>query len=557
MADLSKTTVRGTTAGRITDNRDRLVQTARTELENVRPQADQRDAAVGDARADDIRRSLGMLNQAGQTVGGYFMDKSNKADAASGSADGLTGAMNPELAKHKAYADAYHGANAVASSIRWQAETGEALQQLADDPTKSPADIEAEFQTRTAAYVQDFKERYSNSPEAQATAAKSLVQWTAEFQPKLHKIVKDRTDEQMLTDTTTVVAADIHAGRAVDYTGIETRLAATGVDRTKIRDHLFQTAMIAATDPASPSPEVAAEASKAMRPAADGHPAQPFFSPEQISQLRNAQIQADALHDKKEKDDQKLAITTFEADVIKSGDRNFLPNLIKLRDGGKITVEQFNETAGTLNRAFNTVEDGYVDEKALLDLKRMMIVPNPNWSAVQTAARKANLGTGTAAESARLSVLLDAAQGIRSDQARAEARANARAGQPKMSFTDANNYQSGSAIFASAAPDKTASVGEITAYYQAFANFRNKAEANPSANHVKDATEALAEFDKTRKVLSSTSRYQQGLNGTVTPAGKTQAVTPGDMRSFLAPSTTSTKPPATAMVYDRNGNRIQ
>lgn len=557
MADLSKTTIRGTTQGRLTENRDRLITTARTERESIRVLADQRDAATGDARADDIRRSLGMLNQTGQQIGQQIIENRREGDTASGSADGLTGAMDPAKAKHRAYADAFYTANAVATSTTWQTAIGEHLQQLASDPTKSPADIEAEFAAISAERVKQIKEQYGASPAAQAAAAKALVAWTADVQPKLHAAIKDRTDDQLLSDTVTGVTATIASGKPVDFVGIETKLAAGGVDRAKIKDRLFQAALVAATDPTNPNPEIAKEAAKALTPAVGDHPAQSFFTPQQITQLRNAQIQADNQRDHNEKEGQKAAMTTFEEGVIKSGNRNFLPDLIKLRDGGKITVDQFNDVAGTLNRAFNTVEDGFVDERALLDLKRMMIVPNPNWSAIQTAARKANLGTGTAAENARLSVLLDAAQGIRSDQARAEARANARTGAPRMGFMEQNNYQAGYSILASVAPPKDASVAEQTAYYQAVAKFRSTAEANPGQDHIKAATDAIDSYTKTKHSVSQARAYQGQLTGTVTrTGGKTPTVTPGDMQSLLGGGS-HPKPPSTAMVFDRNGNRIQ
>lgn len=557
MADLSRTpSLRGTTQERITNNRDRLIQTARTEQDGIRPQADQRDAATGDGRADAIRRALGMASQAVDATGQVIMAQQRQNDAAKGAADGLTGAMDPGRAKHQAYADAYYSANAVATQVGWQTTTGEALDQLVNDPTKSPADIEAAFTRLSAERVKAVKEQYGASPAAQAAASKSLIEWTAQVQPKLRAAVKDRADAQTLDDTATVLAADIAAGKPVDWSGTTDRLAAGGIDRSKVQDRLFQLAMTAATNPDDPHPEIARDATKAMTPARDGHPAQAYFSPQQISQLRNAQLQADSLRDKKEKDDQKLAMTNFEDDVIKRQDRNFMPALVKLRDTGKITLDQFNDVSSTLTRAFSAQEEGFVDQKAYLDLKRMTITPNPNWSAIQSAARKANLGTGFAAERARLEILSDAAQGIRSDQARAEARANARAGAPRMGFMEQNNYQAGYAILSSVAPPKDASIAEQTAYFQAVAAYRNKAEANPGQDHIKAATDAIDTYTKTKHSVAAARTYAARSQGNVTPAAPGQAVTPADMKSFLDGSSGS-KAPAGGAQYDESGNRIR
>lgn len=557
MADLSRTpSLRGTTQERITNNRDRLIQTARTELDAVRPQADQRDAATGDGRADAIRRALGMASQAVDATGQVIMGQQRQKDAASGSADGLTGTMDAHKSKSQAYADAFYTANSVATQVAWQTSTGEALESLVNDPTKSPADIEAEFTRLSAERVKAVKEQYGASPAAQVAASKALVEWAAQIQPKLHAAVKDRTDAQTLDDTATTLGHDIAAGKPVDWAGVTDRLTAGGIDRSKVQDRMFQLAMTAATNPDDPHPEIARDATKAMTPARDGHPAQAYFTPQQVTQLRNAQLQADNLREKKEKDDQKLAITNFEDDVIKRQDRNFMPALVKLRDSGKITVDQFNEVSSSLTRAFTAQEEGFLDQKVYLDLKRLTIATNPNWSAIQSAARKANLGTGFAAERARMEILGDAAQGIRSDQARAEARANARAGAPRMSFSQENNYRAGLSIFSEAAPDKGASLAEVTAYQTALATYRTASEADPGTDHIAAATKALEQYGATRKAVASARAYASQSKGNVTPVVPGQSVTAADMKSFLGGAGAS-KAPAGAARYDASGNPIR
>jgi hypothetical protein len=485
MADLSKPTIRGTTSQRITENRDRLIQTSRTERESIRVLADQRDAATGDARADDIRRSLGMLTQTVNQVGGQLIEEQDKKNTAQGATDGLTGALDPQKAKNRAYSNAYFTANAVSTQTVWQTSQGEELEKLVNNPDMSPEEIEQAFTTATAARIKQVSEAYSDSPEAQSAAIKSLQQWTAQVQPKLHAAIKDRTDTQLLTDTQTNIATKLKAGQAVDWYGDAKSLIAGGVDADKVREAQTQALIVAMTDGKDPHPELAINATNAKTPARDGHPEAAYFTAEQMTRLRNAAIQAENQKEHNTQEAQKLSMVNFQDEIIKGNDRNYIPKLVKLRDTGAITVDQFNDVAGTLQRYFGAKEEGWLNQEAYLNLKKLTIQPNPNWSSVLAAARKADLGSGFAAERARLEIMGDASQGIRSDQARAEARANVNGGAPRMNFSQQNGYGAAQNYFQTFGPSKDQmdrdKDGKVRLnYFNAYRDFANDIEANPN-----------------------------------------------------------------------------
>jgi len=106
MVDITTLKTRQSQQDRITDHREGIIESRRnTRAPEFRPSGDMRSAARGDAGAEELMRTLGMVNNAAKSFQGYAETKharDEERNAARGSTDELTGNVDPELMQKSA-----------------------------------------------------------------------------------------------------------------------------------------------------------------------------------------------------------------------------------------------------------------------------------------------------------------------------------------------------------------------------------------------------------------------------------------------------------------------
>lgn len=483
MADLSKLAGRKASQERITNNRDVIIPRSRiTELDRVQPVADILSAARGNV-SDELNRFLGNVGGGLQSIGKDIMDNRNEAASAKGAIDGVTGQFDAN-SKSDAYARGYYSANAVATQSRWEVEDQTALQNAANDPNVSVDELHTMARASLDARLKAIKDSYPD-PTVQAQAVQSVVSYAARSDAALNAVIKKRTDAQYLKDTSDALVIDLRAGGRPDVAAKKADLIAHGVPVEEIDKAIADALTEVVLDPDSPQPELASQYAKAQRTKPDGTK-EFVFSTQQRAAFQIAARQAQTLADQKEKDDQEEAVMAFVDGAVASGNRNYMPDLIKLRDAGKITDTQFVETNSLLTRSFSAAEEGFVNQAEVDRINAMFATLTPNFPAIISAVSKANFGVGLAAERERTGVLAKAFAGRRADIAEAKADARARDADPDAKSAKAQRKDrvsaAGTYLQSALSERKPRNAGEVRAQEETILGFKSDMRAKPDAD---------------------------------------------------------------------------
>ncbi len=303
MPDLSQVQGRQTTQNRLTNNRDAVLPNRRDlDTPNAVVRADMRNAFRGDD-ADEVRRALGLVNQA---VDGVMdirkaaMARQSKTDAATGGLDAAAGkAYDQSMAKSKAYQDAYYKVSS--EQKQTTRETGIESQVTAMvNQGAHIEDIHKFVMDSVSAHATEAKDIYPSdeakptSPRARCSSAPS---WKPSSRPPSRR---GRTRPWSMAVPATVIAA-LNDGRALDFEASVKPLLDAGIAPDVAKESIRHAVTAVALDPNHPRPELLMELMSSTQ--ADGKTSS--HSAEEQLQLEQSYLQAENLQKKKEKDDKE------------------------------------------------------------------------------------------------------------------------------------------------------------------------------------------------------------------------------------------------------------
>lgn len=338
MADRNLATIgsRSTAQSRITNNRDAVLPTRRLDqAPDLRNTLQMRDAYRSDSAVDEVRRTLGLVNNAVDRYGDYQNDKFLQAERQNASQAAADAAMGKVDEAKVSTSDAYRTAIAMSRARRKVAEVEmtlkpeieDLLSKGADaDPTKGeqPVDLEdvnSLIEQRFRSFLLDKDGRpidfgdqaatmeVYNSLERLRPQLLTAAQDTIRAQ-EADKVVRGFADELSLQITKT--------GRA-DVESFMARLP-PGVDRNKARASLLESAINAAEE--NENPEMLLKLADSRR--ADGTPT---WTPQQESALRSAARTVQNLADQREEERSKETLGSLSVEL--RGGKRLSPDRVR------------------------------------------------------------------------------------------------------------------------------------------------------------------------------------------------------------------------------------
>lgn len=259
--DLSRQGTRRQAQERITNNRDAILPTRREDrLPDAIVRADMRNAFRGND-ADEVRRALGLVNDAAEAwhkVDLINIAKQAEADYASGGIDATTGsAMDPAKAKQLAYQRGYYRITAEAKQSAFETELANRTTELVNSGA-TPDEIHAEVMKLTKAHAEDVAAIYPLD-EIKTGAAERTRQFITDLDGKLNGAIRERTTNEMVQTAATNVQTRIRSGERIDFDTEVKALKETGIDPKRAKTELMGAVVAVALDPADPRPELVAD----------------------------------------------------------------------------------------------------------------------------------------------------------------------------------------------------------------------------------------------------------------------------------------------------------
>lgn len=269
-ADVSKIQNRTTQQDRITRNRDQMFSRRNTEQPQARVFADIRNASRGDGGAEELRRTLGMVQDAAGDFKSYTNNKfkeTERQNAGQAALDGVAGKQNDELfAKSRAYRE---GITLARTQRDWfeglpKLEKGlsELIAQQTDpDPMKRQAEVNDFISKHWAAFAVDEEGNLKDfgSPGANGWLAEQMVSARTKAQSAAFAQIDKKLGEESINLMSETVRARLIAGEELDYKSV-LGMVPKWVDPKVAAAAVIETAKLAATDL-----EARGEGERAMR----------------------------------------------------------------------------------------------------------------------------------------------------------------------------------------------------------------------------------------------------------------------------------------------------
>lgn len=264
MADLSNVEARKTQQDRITRNRDQMFSRRNLEAPAARNMSDLRNATRGTAAADELRRTLGMINNATSDFKDYAdkrFEKKEDENSAQGAADAITGNPDEErLAKSRAYRESY-------TFSRTQREWAEQMPGLEKDLQKLLAEqTDPDPEARKAQVAELIEQRFlqfalDEEGEMRDFGSPGATRWMAEQMNALRgttlanasSLIEKQMQKDSLEDMGTTIRSRIIAGQDVDWAEVSRGVLPGVTDEVKTEEMISAVkttvAELAETDP--------------------------------------------------------------------------------------------------------------------------------------------------------------------------------------------------------------------------------------------------------------------------------------------------------------------
>lgn len=156
------------------------------------------------------------------------------ADYAEGSVDAAAGVeSDPEMAKSIAYQRAYYGTTAAKRQSEFETETAQEIDTLINQGA-TPEDIEAAFEARGREFIQSTTDLYDD-PEIHRRVADRLTRWSNERATAAAGVMKERTDNELITATQAEVQNRLQRDEPLDFQATVQPLIDAGLDPVKVK----------------------------------------------------------------------------------------------------------------------------------------------------------------------------------------------------------------------------------------------------------------------------------------------------------------------------------
>lgn len=155
-------------------------------------------------------------------------------DYAEGSVDAAAGVeSDPEMAKSIAYQRAYYGTTAAKRQSEFETETAQEIDALINQGG-TPEDVQAAFDARSREFIQSTTDLYDD-PEIHRRVADRLVRWSNEKASAAATVMKEKTDNELITATQAEVQNRLQRDEPLDFENTLQPLIDAGLDPVKVR----------------------------------------------------------------------------------------------------------------------------------------------------------------------------------------------------------------------------------------------------------------------------------------------------------------------------------
>ncbi|PZR35775.1 hypothetical protein [Caulobacter segnis] len=409
MPDLSTVQGRQTTQNRITNNRDSVLPNRRiVEAPDAIVRADMRNAFRGDS-VDEVRRALGLVDKVVDSAVDLRKVETqiqNRKDSADGGLDAVQGkALDPAKAKSVAYQRAYYNVSAEQKQSAFETDIETKVTSMVNQGAHLD-EIHKFITDSVAEHANQAKDIYPTN-EARMKVAEGTMKFAGQLEAKLNASIKARADKEMVDARAATVAADIQAGKPVDFEAGIRPLIEAGIAPAVAKETVRHAITAVALDPDHPRPELLSDLLDAKQ--ADGKT--PSLSAEEQLQVENSFVQAEGLLKKKQKEDkdrQQDALTLKWYEAANKG------QVVEGEIDAAVAKGLFTgQEAIGLRSAFSRLRDDHLDgeanEDAVIKLELELAKRHPNYEAVRARAtamfHDGRLGTGRAAAKAYLGLM--------------------------------------------------------------------------------------------------------------------------------------------------------
>ena len=434
MPDLSLGQGRQTTQNRVTNNRDSILPNRRiVEAPDAVVRADMRNAFRGDA-VDEVRRALGLVDKTVDSIVDLKKVETqiqNRQDASDGGLDAVQGKeVDPAKAKSMAYQRAYYNVSAEQKQSAFETDVETQVTTMVNQGAHLD-EIHKFITDSVSSHATQAKDIYPTS-EARMKVAEGTMRFAGQLEAKLNAGIKARADKEMVDARAATVAADLQAGKPVDFEAGIRPLIDAGINPAVAKETVRHAITAVALDPDHPRPELLSDLLDAKQ--ADGKT--PSLSAEEQLQVENSFLQAEGLLKKKQKEDKDkeqdaLTLKWYEA-----------ANQGKVVDGeidaavakGLFTGQEAIGLRSAFGRLRDDRLDGEANEDNVIKLELELAKRHPNYESVRARAtamfHDGRLGTGRAAAKAYLGLMRSTAHDSQT------ATESARGGASKDDYAD-------------------------------------------------------------------------------------------------------------------------